>query len=76
MIEQQLREKLADKLVDITCQIDQKEIDKKTFMAAYSELIKSLERQTKVISKALKKNDDTILIDNYGEFYQTELGLK
>lgn len=71
-----LQEKLNAKLVDLTCQINQTEIDKKAQMSAYGELIKSLEKRTRVISKALKKNDESILVDYYGEFYSSELGLE
>ena len=76
MLNDELKEKLKKKLVDITCTIQQSKDDKKTQMGAITELIKTLEKRQRAISRAVKNNDEDELISTFGEFYLDELGLK
>lgn len=76
MLQEKLREKLQDKLVDITCQIRRTENDKKTQMSAIAELIKTLKRRQNAISRAIKDDSEDELINTFGDHYANELGVK
>lgn len=76
MLNDQLKEKLQRKLVDVTCMIETQKSDKKLQMAAISELIKTLEKRQNIMSRAIKNDDEELLIQMYGEFYAEELGVK
>lgn len=76
MLNEVLREKLQKKLVDVTCTIQQSRDDKKIQMGAITDLIRTLEKRQRAISRAVKNNDEDELISTFGEFYLEELGLK
>ena len=76
MILDDLKAKLTRKLVDVTCVLQQTRDDKKTQQAAIADLIKTLEKRQRAISRAIKNDDEDELIVAFGEFYLNELGLK
>lgn len=76
MLQEKLREKLQNRLVDITCQIQRTEDDKKTQMSAIAELIKTLKRRQNAISRAIKDDTEDELIAAFGDHYANELGVK
>ena len=73
---EQLIERLKNMLVELTIKISAAEEDKRTSNAGYSEVIKDYKKRIKAISNAISKNDESILIHHYGEFYREELGVK
>ena len=71
----QLKEILKVKLVEVTCTIDQKKLDKKALVASYTELLKGLEKRQRVISKAIQDENEEHLLSHFGEDYAEYLGI-
>ena len=74
-MEANLREKLKNRLVDLTCKLRCISDEKKEKMAGYTELIKDQKKRIDAISIAISSDDDGDLVNYYGEHYKNELGL-
>ena len=71
-----LKNRLKTKVVLNCGQIAKAKLDKKASNKEFSDLIKKLTHLEAVILEALAQNDENILIDRLGEFYQNELGIR
>jgi hypothetical protein len=71
-----LKSRLKTKVVENCGKIAKAKLDKKASNKGFAELIKKLVHIESVILEALNRNDENILIDRLGEFYQSELGIR
>ena len=71
-----LKNRLKTKIVENCGKIAKAKQDKKAQSAAWAAIIKKLVSMENVILEALNQSDENILIERFGEFYQTEIGIR
>ena len=71
-----LRDKLKEALVRNGSKLAVVKSDKKAETASYNLVIKRLVKIESAILRALNANNETPLIDEFGEFYLQEIGVK
>jgi len=72
-MEKDVIEKLQHKLVMLTCEAERVSSDKKIEMKSYNNVLKKIKDEIKCVSTALKLDDETCLIDMFGEDFINSL---
>ena len=75
-MEELLRTKLKDRLVKFTVDANNLENERKSKNTGYQNVIKEIKRKIDGISRAINLDDESELIEAFGEFYKDILGVK
>ena len=75
-MQEDVREKLKNKLVELTCKMRATTDEKKEMAAGFASVIKEQKKKIDAISVAISSSDETVLESYFGEEYAAVLGIK
>ena len=75
-MQESTREKLKNKLVELTCKLRVTGDERKQIVAGYVSVMKKQKKKIDAISIAISSNDEQVLSEYFGDEYADLLGIK